>query len=545
MFSAPAAGAAQCVRHVTEGAGMTDSLAKKLMSADEAVRLIPDGAIVQISGTALVCSSAKILKNLGDSFLATGHPRDLCILSYGSPSTDVPGYNYFENIIHKGLLKRVIGGHMGYHHALFPLIRSNQIEGYNISQGVLSIMTSECVAGKDGYLTKVGLGTQQDPRYEGCKLNEGIETEDVVELRIIDGEEFLWFKMIRPDVTVLKASYADRNGNITLEAEPSNNDALASAMAVKNNRGKVIVYVKALKEEYFDPRLVQIPYFLVDAIIVDPDHIQAAPHLPYSPYFSNEERCSDEEIQVILDDETKNSVHKREIAQKVIARRAAMELHPEAVVNIGIGIPQMISGEGLNLGIDMGSVVMTTETGIIGGVQLPSVFGVSMNADSVYDQATQFRFYEGGGLDIGFLGALEIDAAGNVNVCKKGSYLAGVGGFNFIVYSAKKLVFCFPFMRGSGYRSENGKLVPYNGADRKIAKQVECISMNAGVEFKNHKTVLYITERCVFKLGEKGIELVEIAPHLDIRKDVLDLLDFAVPVAEDLKEMPKACFETE
>ena len=261
-----------------ESVAITESVKKKLMSADEAVKLIPDGATVQIAGAALVCSSAKIFKNLGDSFLKTGHPRDLCIVSEGSPSSDVPGHKYFEHLAHPGLVKRVIGGHMGYHQPLFPLMKSNQIEGYNISQGVLSIMTSECVAGKDGYLTKVGLRTQQDPRYEGCKLNEGMETEDVVELRTINGEEFLWFKMIRPDVTVLKGSYADARGNISFEAEPANNDAMASAMAVKNNGGKVIVYVKALKEEHFYPRLVTIPYFLVDAIIVDPDHIQAAPH---------------------------------------------------------------------------------------------------------------------------------------------------------------------------------------------------------------------------------------------------------------------------
>ncbi|HWQ77409.1 MAG TPA: CoA-transferase [Anaerovoracaceae bacterium] len=526
-----------------ESVAITESLKKKLMSADDAVRLIPDGATVLVAGTALVLSPAKIFKHIGNSFLETGRPRDLCIVTYGSPDFDAPGYNYFENLTHKGLLKRVISGHLAYHHALFPLIRSNEIEGYNISQGVISIMTSECVAGKDGYLTKVGLCTQQDPRQEGCKLNVGMETEDLVELRIVDGEEYLWYKMIRPDVAVLKASYADAKGNITLEAEPSNNDALVSAMAAKNNGGKVIVYIKALKEEYFNPRLVQIPYFLVDAIIVDPDHIQAFPNLPYNPYFSNEERCSGEEMQLILENETKNSIRKRELAHKVIARRAAMELFPEAVVNIGYGIPQMISGEALNLGIDMSSVVLTTETGIIGGVQLPSIFGVSMNADSIYDMASMFRFYEGGCLDIGFLGALEVDAAGNVNVCKKEPILAGVGGFNFIVYSAKKLVFCFPFMRGSGYHSENGKMVPYDGSGKKIVKNVECITMNAGVEFENRKTVLYITERCVFKLKESGIEIVEVAPGLDLKKDILDLLDFTPTVAEDLKEMPKVCFE--
>jgi propionate CoA-transferase len=278
---------------------------------------------------------------------------------------------------------------------------------------------------------------------------------------------------------------------------------------------------------------------------VDPDHIQAAPHLDYSPYFSNEARISAEEAQEIIERETKNSVRKREIAQKIISRRAAMELKADAVVNIGFGIPQMISGEALNLGIDMDSVVMTTETGVIGGIQLPSVFSVSMNADSVYEQASQFRFYEGGGLDIGFLGALEVDIAGNVNVCKKGQRLAGVGGFNFIVHSAKKLVYCFPFMLGSGYNLEEGKLVAYDGREPKIVKSVESISMNAEVEFNNNKTVLYVTERCVFKLKETGIELIEIAPGLDVQKDILDHLDFTISVAEDLKEMPEVCFKIE
>lgn len=264
--------------------------------------------------------------------------------------------------------------------------------------------------------------------------------------------------------------------------------------------------------------------------------------MEYSPYFSNEERCDEEEMQEIIERETKNSVRKREIAARVIARRAAMELNPGAVVNVGFGIPQMISGEAINLGIDINSIIMTTETGLIGGVQLPSVFSVSMNADAVYDQASQFRFYEGGGLDTGFLGALEIDADGNVNVCKKGQRLAGVGGFNFIVYSAKKLVFCFPFMIGSGYNEENGALIPFNGKGAKIVRQVESISMNAKVEFNQHKTVLYVTERCVFKLTAQGLELIEIAPGVDLKKDILDLMEFTPLIAADLKEMPRDCF---
>lgn len=523
---------------------MTDSLKRKLMTADEAVKLIPDGGTIRVSGAALVCSAAMIFKNIGESYVKTGHPRDLCIVSEGSPGSNVEGYNFFGHVAHKGLVRRVVGGHMGFHHALFPLIRSNEIEGYNISQGVLSILTNERAAGKKGYLTKVGLGTQQDPRHEGCKLNVGLEMEDLVELRVDDGEEYLWFKAIREDVTVLKASYADLNGNITLMAEPSNNDALASAMAVRNEGGKVIVYVKELKNEYFNPRLVHIPHFLVDAIIVDTSLVQAAPHLAYSPYFSNEERCGEEEIHAIIDNDAKNGSQKRRIEHKIIARRAAMELSPEAVVNIGFGIPQMISGEVIGLGINTSSVVLTTETGVSGGVQHPSVFSVSMNSDAIYDQASQFRFYEGGGLDIGFLGALEVDRRGNVNVCKKGKRLAGVGGFNYIVHSSSKLVYCFNFMRGSGYHIKDGTLVPYDGKDKKIIEEVESISMNAGIEFANGKTVLYITERCVFRLIDGGLEIVEVAPGLDLKKDILDHLDFTPSIAEDIREMPKICFKT-
>lgn len=289
---------------------------------------------------------------------------------------------------------------------------------------------------------------------------------------------------------------------------------------------------------------MHIPHFLVDGIILDPSIVQAAPHLEYSPYFSNEERCSEEQIHKIIEEDTNNSARKRKIKHKVIARRAAMELYPEVVVNIGFGIPQMISGEAIDLGIDMDSVVMTTETGVSGGVQLSSVFSVSMNTDAIYDQASQFRFYEGGGLDIGFLGALEIDQKGNVNVCKKGTRLAGVGGFNYIVHSSDKLVYCFTFMQGSGYDIENGELVPRDGKDKKIVADVESISMNAGLEFANNKTVLYITERCVLKLKEDGLEIIEIAPGLDLKKDILDHLDFTPSIAVDLKEMPKLCFET-
>jgi propionate CoA-transferase len=322
-----------------------------------------------------------------------------------------------------------------------------------------------------------------------------------------------------------------------LEKEVGTLEALSMAQAVYNSGGKVIVQVeKVVKAGTLDARLVKVPGIYVDTIVEVADMKNQM--MTFSEAF-NPSYVGNVKVPV-------SSVAPLELDErKVISRRAAMELHEGAVVNIGFGLPQMISGEAMNLGIDTGSLVMTSETGVIGGVQLPSVFSVSMNADAVYDQASQFRFYEGGGLDIGFLGALEVDAEGNVNVCKKGQILAGVGGFNFIVHSAKKLVFCFPFMRGSGYKSEDGKLVSYNGKDNKIVKTVESISMNAGVEFENNKTVLYITERCVFRLNKDGIELIEIAPGLDPKKDVLDLLDFIPSVAKDLKEMPKICFEVE
>lgn len=522
---------------------MTERNGKKLMTADEAVRLISDGANVRISGAALVCSSAKIFKNIGRSFLQTGHPKGITIISEGSPGYNTPEHDYFAHLAHPGLVRRIIGGHMGFHHALFPMIRSNEILGYNVSQGVLSILASEQVAGKKGYYTKVGLGTQQDPRQEGCKLNKGIDMEDIVELRHVGGEEYLYFKAVHTDVCVLRGSYADAKGNVTFVAEPSDNDALSAAMATHNEGGKVIVFVKEQKNEHFNPRLVNIPHFLVDAVVVDPDHIQAAPDLPYSPYYSNEEWCDEDALRDIMNNGLKSSVRKREVAHKIIARRAALELNPGAIVNIGFGIPQMINSEALSIGVELDSLVMTTETGVTGGVQHPSVFSVSMNADAVYDQASQFRFYEGGGLDIGFLGALEADEKGNVNVCSKGPVLAGVGGFNFIVHSSKKIVYCFTFMRGSGYSAEEGKLTPYNGKSNKLVQQVECITMNADIEVANGKNILYVTERCVFACREGGLEIIEIAPGLDLQKDVLDLLEFTPKIADTLVLMPEICFK--
>lgn len=520
-------------------------LANKLMTAEEAVAMIKDGATINVTGAGLVGSPGVIFKTIQKSFKETGHPCGLTVMSAGSPGMrkeKYPEFDYFNYLTTPGILKRIIAGHFGTHNSLFPQIINNEIEAYNISQGVLSLMFNESIAGKKGYLTKVGLHTNQDPRYGGGKLNEKT-TEYLVEVREENGEEYLFFKNIPVDVAVIKGSTADANGNITFEKEPADFDPLSMAMAAKNNGGKLIVYVSRVSKDVALPRTVRIPGFMVDAIVVDNSTVQFDPEMEYSPYYSGEKRCGTKELNDLFAANEGKGMHKRDFSHSVIARRAAMELTPGAVVNIGIGIPQMVGAEGEKIGINSNDLILTTETGIVGGVQIPSIFGVSVNVDAIYDQASQFRFYEGGGLDLGFLGALEIDKLGNCNASRKGAYFSGIGGFGFITYSAKKLIFCFTFERGSGLEFDGDTITVKSGKGPKLVDTVEQIDMNAGVEIKKGKEILYVTERCVFRATSEGLELIEIAPGLDVQKDILDALDFTPKISPELKNMPKICFD--
>lgn len=516
-------------------------LERKLKTMEEAARLIRDGDTVFVNGLGIIASGGSIFREVERTFLSDGHPRNLTFCSCCGMGYEIEGYNYSEYLAHPGLLKRVVVGHWSVYRPLVGMVERNEIEAYNIPQGILSILLNEAVARKPGYVSKVGLHSAADPRHGGGALNT-ISSEKLVESIQLFGEEYLYYKTLFPDVCVIQGTSADPRGNISFDNEIVINDALAMAQATRNNGGRVIALVRDLRTDFGNAQMVRVPGFLVDAVVVNPGYVQCWPGLPENDSFCGKVRFSPE----VIDEAQKEffDASGREASHKFIGRRAALELREGNVVNLGIGIPMMVATEGRAMGTLDESVTLTIETGTCGGFPVPSLFGVTMNADAIYDQASQFRFYEGGGLDTGFLGALEVDRHGNVNVGRKGDMIAGLGGFNFIAFSAKKIVFCLKFQNGSGFRrAGDGGWVPVNGKPGKFVEKVESYSMDAAYHRSLGKRIIYVTERCVFELDDDGLVLVEIAPGLDPRRDVLDHMPFPVRVSGALKSMPDVCFQ--
>lgn len=517
-------------------------LKDKIMSPEQAVALIKDGDTISFNGVGLCACGGWLSIFLEKSFLETGHPAGLTLLSAcGIGTPRVPGFEYVKCLAHEGLLSRVILGHMANYRALSSLIAENKIATHNIMQGVISILMSEMAAGKKGYYTKVGLHTSQDPRYGGGCMNEAAAREPLVSLAEQDGEECLYFKAQPIDVAILQGSYADEYGNITFEDETSVNDAFDMAQAAKINGGKVIVLVHDFKEGQANAQLVRVPCYLVDAVVKNTDYYQCGPDVAFNPCLSGGGHCSEDEAYQALEDAMRIS-GSRTPADFYIARRAALEFQKGDIANLGIGIPQIVAMEARKMGTMDASVSTTLETGVCGGVIMANPFGASMNPLCIHDQASQFRFYEGGGLDIGFLGALEVDQHGNVNVAAKGPMKAGVGGFNFITYAAKRLVFCFKFLSSASFQMVGGEMVKVPGKFSKIVEEVESISFNAALGYQQGKKVLYVTERCVFELGPNGLILVEVAPGYSVERDILAYLPFRAEISPKLKEMPACCF---
>lgn len=518
-------------------------LKDKLMTPEQAVALIKDGDTFTLNGISMTACAGWILPFIEKSFLETGHPANLTLCGMGGIGyVRAPGYDYLKSLVHDGLLKKLISVHLAAYQSLNGLIAENKIPAYNISQGVMSILLSEMAAGKKGYYTKVGLHTSQDPRYGGGCLNPLAEAEPLVTLAEQDGEECLFFKGIPSDVAFLQASYADEYGNISFEDEAMLCDPLDMAMATKNHGGKVIVLVNKFIKGHANAKLVHIPCYLVDAIVQHGEYYQCLPGVEINPGLSGQAYCSDEEAYAVLN-RALNADGRRKAADFHIARRAALEFEPNMIGNLGIGIPQLAAMEGQKLGTIDSSVHMTLEVGVCGGVIMAVPFGSAMNPHCIHNQASMFRFYEGGGLDIGLLGALQVDKHGNVNVSRTGPKETGVGGFNFITHGAKKLVFCFKFLNSASFKIVDGELVRVPGVVSKIVDDVEAISFNAEHGHKMGKKVLYVTERCVFELGENGLVLTEIAPGFDLEKDILAYLSFKPEISPNLKEMPAICFQ--
>lgn len=504
----------------------------KFLTPEEAVELIPDGANVAVGGfvgsghpEALTCA-------LEQRFLKTQSPRGLTVIyAAGQGDGATRGLNHLG---YAGLVRRVIGGHWNLAPRLGKLAVANEIEAYNFPQGVICKLFREIASGNPGLLSKIGMGTFVDPRISGGRLNART-TEDLVEVVRIGGEEMLFFHSLPIDVGLVRGTYSDSMGNISMEREPIIGEGLSIAQAARNHCGVVIAQVEEIvADEQRDPKSIRLPGILVDAVVV-------APRGQHSQTFAcefNAEFVQPGSLLHVGQDELKSG------PRRWIAARCLDELRDGDVVNLGIGIAEGVAQLAYEKKM-LDRVVLTVEAGAIGGVPAGGLsFGCARYPMSIIDQPSMFDFYDGGGLDVAFLSMAECDAEGNVNVSKYGGRIPGSGGFINIAQTAKRVVFVGTFLAGdSDIAFHDGRLqIHKEGRARKFVPRVEQITFSARQARDSRREVLYVTERAVFRMVEDGLELIEIAPGIDLQRDIMAHMGFVPRVSNSLRQMPEGMF---
>lgn len=506
----------------------------------EAAALIPDGAVVSVSSSSGLGCPDLMLKAIGECFDATGHPCGLTTL-HPIAAGDMSGIKGVDHIAKKGLLARILGGSYPSGPSsvepplIWQMISRNEIPAYNIPSGIMFDMHREAAAKRPGVLTKVGLDTFVDPARQGCAMNDKARGQAVVKRVSFEGEEWLFFPSIVPQVAIIRATTADERGNLTYEHEGATLGGLDLALAARNNGGIVIAQVKRItKQGSLRPHDVRVPGMLVDYVVVDPHQMQTTQTL-YDPAISGEIFRPLETFRV-----------PEFGVQKMIARRVAQELQAGSCVNLGFGIsanvPRILMEEGLH-----GAVTWVIEQGAVGGVPLLDfAFGCASNADAYMPSPHQFTYFQGGGFDASLLSFLEIGRDGSVNVSQlsfRPHVTAGAGGFVDITARARKIVFSGMFNAGAKLSMNAGKLVvEKEGKLKKLVNEVEHVTFSGGRAIEQSQDITYVTERCVMKLTPEGVVVTEIAPGIDLRTHILDQSEFPLLVAGSLKTMDGKLF---
>jgi propionate CoA-transferase len=506
----------------------------KLVSASEAARLIGNGVSVVVSGSGGGHAVPEtVIAAVGERFASEGAPRDLCLIHVVGIGDRIS--KGAANFAHPGMVRRVITSALIDSPVFIDMALADKIEAWTLPQGVLSQIMREIAAGRPGVITKTGLHTFVDPRQRGGRQSESAK-EELVELMTIDGEEWLRFKPFPVDVAILRGTTADEDGNITMEEEAILGEMLSTAQAARRKGGIVIVQVKRLaKSGTLPAKAVKIPGILVDYVVVDPEQRQTyASH--YNPSYAGELRVPLAAFRPLPFSE-----------RKIVARRAAMELRPGDICNLGAGMSTGISAVAAEEQI-LDRIVLTNEQGFIGGAPLTGPdSGAAQNYDAAVDQPYQFDFYDGGGIDCAFLSFVEVDRDGNVNISRFGNKIVGIGGFVNISQNAKKVVFSGTFSAGGlQVACEDGRLrIVQEGKHSKFVEAIQQVSYSGTFARSEGRKAVFVTERAVFQVADGALELAEVAPGIDVEKDVLAHMAFEPKIAADFKQMDARLFRPE